>query len=147
MSLKWLITRLERYYNKSVIVLIDEYDAPIHIAYFHGYHQQILNFMRNWLGEGLKDNPSLERGVITGVLLTCKENIFSDLNHASNFTLLSKYFGDKFGLLEEETLPLLLEYGESHNLRDIRTWYNGCHIGSYAAYNPCSIYTIYSTKN
>lgn len=138
-SLKRLIFWLSKHHDKRVIVLIDEYDAPIHMAYFHGYYSQIINFMRNWLGGGLKDNLHLERSVITGILRIAKENIFSDLNHSSNFTLFSQDFGDKFGLLEEEVLPLLIEYGLGDQIETVRKWYNGYHIGSFDIYNPWSI--------
>jgi hypothetical protein len=139
LSLKYLIQWLHRYHDKKVIVLIDEYDAPIHMAYFRGYYAHIVNFMRNWLGDGLKDHPSLERGVITGVLRIAKENIFSDLNHASDFTIFSEDFGDKFGLLEEEVFSLLLEYSMGDALKEVRKWYNGYRIGSCSIYNPWSI--------
>jgi hypothetical protein len=139
MSLNWLVTWLHRYHDKRVIVLIDEYDAPIHMAYFRGYYPRIANFMRNWLGEGLKSNAFLERAVITGVLRIAKESIFSDLNHASNFTIFNEDFGGQFGLLEEEVFALLTEHDMEGKLPDVRNWYNGYHIGSYAIYNPWSI--------
>jgi len=139
MSLKRLTSWLERHHDKKVIVLIDEYDAPIHMAYFQGYYPDIIDFMRNWLGGGLKDNTSLEKSVITGILRIAKENIFSDLNHGSNFTMFSEDFGDKFGLLEEEVLAVLKDYDMSDKLEEVRKWYNGYHIGSYSVYNPWSI--------
>ncbi|MES2199687.1 MAG: AAA family ATPase [Chlamydiota bacterium] len=139
LSLYLLSTWLHRHHDSRVVILIDEYDAPIHMAYFYGYYSQIVNFMRNWLGEGLKSNSSLERGVITGILRIAKENIFSDLNHATNFTVFSEDFSDKFGLLEEEVLGLLTEYDMVDKLKNVRDWYNGYHIGSHALYNPWSI--------
>ncbi|MES2200285.1 MAG: AAA family ATPase [Chlamydiota bacterium] len=139
MSLKWLTAWLQRHHDKNVIVLIDEYDAPIHMAYFQGYYPDIIDFMRNWLGGGLKDNASLERSVITGILRIAKENIFSDLNHGSNFTMFSEDFGNKFGLLEEEVFALLTDYDMGDKLEEVRKWYNGYHIGSYSVYNPWSI--------
>ncbi len=145
-SLKSLITWLKRYHCKNVIVLVDEYDAPIHMAYFHGYYSHIINFMRNWLGDGLKDNAHLERSVITGVLRIAKENIFSDLNHASNFTIFNEDFGDKFGLLEEEVFSLISEYGLDNQLESVRMWYNGYRIGSHAIYNPWSILSYIQYK-
>ena len=145
-SLNYLVTWLRRHHNKKVIVLIDEYDAPIHMAYFHGYYSHIINFMRNWLGGGLKSNTCLERGVLTGILRIAKENIFSDLNHSSNFTMFSEDFSDKFGLLEEEIVPLLKEHGLSDKLTDVRQWYNGYHIGSDSVYNPWSILSYVQHK-
>ena len=146
MSLKWLVIWLERHHNKRVFVLIDEYDAPIHMAYFYGYYSHIINFMRNWLGGGLKGNASLEKGVITGILRIAKENIFSDLNHSSNFTMFSDDFDDKFGLLEEEVLSLLIENNMNDKLDDVRNWYNGYRIGSHSIYNPWSILNYIQNK-
>ncbi|MES2200457.1 MAG: AAA family ATPase, partial [Chlamydiota bacterium] len=138
-SLKRLIIWLERYHGKKVMVLIDEYDSPVHKAYFHGFYPNIVDFMRNWLGGGLKSNASLEKAVITGIMRIAKENIFSDLNHSSNFTTFSEDFGDKFGLLEEEVNALLTEYGMDDKLEEVRSWYNGYKMGDYSVYNPWSI--------
>lgn len=138
-SLKYLVKWLRRYHEARVVVLVDEYDAPIHKAYFCGYYSLVVDFMRNWLGGGLKDNTCLERGVITGILRIAKENIFSDLNHCSNFTLFNKDFSDKFGLLEGEVLDLLKEHGIEDKQEEVRKWYNGYRIGSHAIYNPWSI--------
>ena len=146
-SLKYLVWWLDRYHREKVIVLIDEYDSPIHMAYFYGYYSHIINFMRNWLGGGLKSNNSLERGVVTGILRIAKENIFSDLNHSSNFTSFSGDFGDKFGLLEEEVYSLLKDYDMSAKLEEVRNWYNGYHIALHSVYSPWSIlnYIQYKT--
>ena len=139
LSLKYLVRWLKLHHNKQVIVLIDEYDAPIHMAYFHGYFSDIIDFMRNWLGGGLKDHTHLERGVITGILRIARENVFSDLNHSSNFTIFKDAFGDKFGLTEQEVEVLLSDYGLQDKLEDVKNWYNGYHIGPCAIYNPWSI--------
>ena len=145
-SLKYLVKWLHSHYDKKVIVLIDEYDAPIHMAYFYNYYSHIINFMRNWLGGGLKDNNKLERGVITGILRIARENIFSDLNHSSNFTIFKEDFGDKFGLTGPEVQTLLSEYGLQDKLQDVRNWYNGYHIGPHAVYNPWSILNFIENK-
>jgi hypothetical protein len=145
-SLKWLITWLHRHHGKRVIVLMDEYDAPIHKAYFSGYYSLMIDFMRNWLGAALKDNAYLERAVITGILRIAKEGIFSDLNHSSNFTLFSEEFGDQFGLLEDEVVALLKEYGMQNSLNSVRDWYNGYRIGGHAIYNPWSILNFVHRK-
>ncbi len=146
LSLSFLITWLERYHKKRVFVLIDEYDAPIHMAYFRGYYSSLIDFMRNWLGGGLKGNPGLEKGVLTGILRIAKENIFSDLNNGSNFTLFSPNFSSQFGLLEDEVKNLLSEYGMSDKLSEVRKWYNGYHIGPHAIYNPWSILSYIEHK-
>ncbi|MES2200002.1 MAG: AAA family ATPase, partial [Chlamydiota bacterium] len=89
-SLQSLILWLHRYYNKRVIVLIDEYDAPIHAAYLHGYYDKMVEFMRGFLGDGLKDNALLEKAILTGILRGSKESIFSGFNNPTCYTLLDK---------------------------------------------------------
>ena len=77
--------------------MIDEYDAPIHAAYTYGYYEEMIDFMRPFLSKVLKDNISLERGILTGILRAAKEGIFSGLNNLRVFTLLDEEFSDKFG--------------------------------------------------
>jgi len=138
-SLKSLTLWLQRYYQEQVFVFLDEYDAPIHAAYVEGYYKTMINFLRSWLGGGLKDNPCLKQAIITGILRTGKESIFSGLNHFGCHTLLGKHFCDKFGLLEKEVRDLLKEHQIATPMQKIREWYNGYHVGSYALYNPWSI--------
>ncbi len=105
-----------------------------------GSYDQLIGFLRNWLSAGLKDNSSLERGVLTGILRIAKESIFSGLNNIETFTILSEEFQDKFGLLEFEVKALLAEYNMLDQLPQIREWYNGYRIGSCTGiYNPWSV--------
>ena len=138
-SLKMLTLWLHRYYQKKTVVLIDEYDTPIHAAYINSFYDPMIEFMRGWLGEGLKDNPYLEKAVLTGILRIAKESIFSGLNNLGCYTVLDEKFCDKFGLLEDEVSSLLQEHGVSHQMAEIRTWYNGYRIGTSSLYNPWSI--------
>lgn len=146
-SLLLLSEWLYRYYNKRVILLIDEYDAPAHAAFVGGYYDRLIDFLRNWLSAGLKDNVFLERGVLTGILRIAKESIFSGLNHISTFTILNETFSDKFGLLESEVQDLLNHYELSSRLEDARNWYNGYRVGaSTNIYNPWSILNFIANK-
>lgn len=139
-SLLILSEWLHRYYNKRVILLIDEYDTPAHAAYVGNYYDTLIGFLRNWLSAVLKDNAYLERGVLTGILRIAKESIFSGLNNVNTFTILNETFSDKFGLLESEVKDLLDHYDLSENLSDFRKWYNGYRIGSSTnIYNPWSV--------
>ncbi|MBA2367584.1 MAG: AAA family ATPase [Candidatus Protochlamydia sp.] len=144
----FLLTKwLQRYYNKNVILLIDEYDTPAHAAYLGGYYESLINFLRNWLSAGLKDNASLELGVLTGILRIAKESIFSGLNNISTFTILNDTFSDKFGLLESEVKELLDYYDLSEKINDVRRWYNGYRIGtSTNIYNPWSVLNCITNK-
>lgn len=139
-SLLLLTKLLHRYHKKRVILLIDEYDAPAHASFVAGYYDTLISFLRNWLSGGLKDNSSLERGVLTGILRIAKESVFSGLNNVSTFTILEETFQDKFGLLEAEVALLLEEYGLSDHHPEMRQWYNGYRFGSCEGlYNPWSV--------
>jgi predicted AAA-ATPase/PD-(D/E)XK nuclease superfamily protein len=145
-SLKYLTEWLHRFHKKRVILLIDEYDAPAHAAYIGEYYEQLITFLRTWLSGGLKDNISLEKGVLTRILRIAKESIFSGLNNVEIFTVFNRGFQDKFGLTEEEVKALLTEYGLLEQLDDIRKWYNGYRIGAYEGiYNPWSV--LHCIKN
>lgn len=125
--------------GRKIVVLIDEYDNPIHIASSHGYQDKILSFLRNFLGAGLKDNPHLERAVITGILRVGKESIYSGLNHLGVYALLDQPFATAFGFGEEEVAEILAHSGQSERLPEVRDWYNGYRIGTHTIYNPWSI--------
>lgn len=137
-SLLLLSKLLERYHNSRVIILIDEYDAPIHEAFLRGYYDKVTGFMRSFLGDGLKDNSSLELGIITGILRTAKEGIFSGLNNLKVFTILDPEINDKFGFTEEEITQFLLDYNLENIHDSFRAWYNGYLIGNTKIYNPWS---------
>jgi hypothetical protein len=146
-SLLYLSTWLHRFHKKQVVILVDEYDTPAHAAYVGGYYTTLISFLRNWLSSGFKDNSSLERGVITGILCIVKDSIFSGLNNISTFTILNEDFSDKFGLLESEVQQLLEEYGLVNTLPEIRQWYDGYRIGSCEGiYNPWSVLNCISEK-
>jgi hypothetical protein len=88
-SLKALSGYLHTHYRKKPVILIDEYDTPIHSAFFHGYYDEFISFFKGFLGGGLKDNPDMFKGIITGILRIAKESIFSGLNNLGVYTLLS----------------------------------------------------------
>jgi hypothetical protein len=72
-----LSAHLHRRHGERVVILLDEYDEPIHAGYAHGYAPEILSFCRTFLTEGLKGNPHLFKAVLTGILRVAKESIFS----------------------------------------------------------------------
>ena len=138
-SLLSLSRWLERAYQQKVILLLDEYDSPIHVAYAKNYYQEMIEFMRGLMGAAFKDNTHLYRGVITGILRISKESMFSDLNNLNVYSILSRKYGEYFGFTQEE-LDLLLEKCQLQSHREsIQTWYNGYQFGEWEIYNPWSI--------
>ena len=146
-SLENLLIFLNRYYGERVVILIDEYDAPVHAGFHNGYYDEIINFIRNFLCGGLKDTDQyLEKGVLTGILRIAKESIFSGLNNPGVYTLLEEEFNDKFGFTENEVEALLKEFDLINMYGDVRHWYNGYRFGSRVIYNPWSIINLLGSK-
>lgn len=120
-----------------MVLLIDEYDTPIHAGHNFGYYGEVVSFMRNLLSAGLKDNEHLHKGVVTGILRVARESIFSGLNNLKVFTLLDEPFSTHFGFTQAEVDALLSDSGL--DLGEVRHWYNGYRFGSTVIYNPWSI--------
>lgn len=139
MSLFWLTQLLHQHYKKRVIVLIDEYDAPVQTAYLNNYYDKMVNLIRALLSTVMKDNSFLERGVLTGILRTAKEGIFSGLNNLTVNALNGPYFSSSFGLTEVEVKLLLKDQKLSAIFEDVRAWYDGYMFGKTMIYNPWSV--------
>jgi hypothetical protein len=138
-SLAFLSEFLRRFHNCPTVILIDEYDTPVHAGYDKGYYEEVVGFMRNFLSGGLKDNPHLFKGVLTGILRIAKESIFSGLNNPGVYTILSQRFSDRFGFTEHEVTKMLKDYHMSGYNDRISDWYNGYIFGGTVIYNPWSV--------
>ncbi len=145
-ALKDLSRYLARYHNENVMILIDEYDAPIQEGYLRGYYDQIVSFMRSLLSGGLKDNKFLKKGVMTGILRVAKESVFSGLNNLSVYSLLGDKFNRYFGMLENEVENFLKYYGLANYKQEIKEWYNGYRFGGEMVYNPWSVVKYIENK-
>lgn len=138
-SLERLCDWLHRACGERVLILIDEYDTPIHAAWRSGCYKPVVNFFRAFFGSALKGNPHLHKGVLTGILRISKESIFSDLNNIKVKTLLDLDFSDAFGFTEAEVRTLCERQGQTAYLGDIQAWYNGYLFGGRTMYNPWSV--------
>ena len=117
-----------------------EYDTPMQEAHVKGYWQELADFMRNLLNAALKDNPYLDRGIMTGITRISKESIFSDLNHLQVVTTTSDKYADCFGFTEEEVFAALEEYGLGDRKAEVKKWYDGFCFGKRKdIYNPWSV--------
>ncbi len=147
-GLENLLFFFSRFYGQRAVILIDEYDAPIHAGFSHGYYEKIIHFMRNFLCGGLKDTDQyLEKSVLTGIMRVAKESIFSGLNNPGVYTLLEEEFSDKFGFTEDEVETLLEDYQLTHKYTQVREWYNGYRFGKTVIYNPWSIINFLAGKS
>ncbi|HBL98557.1 TPA: AAA family ATPase [Candidatus Dependentiae bacterium] len=133
---------LERTYKTRVMIFIDEYDAPIHAGYLKGYYNEVVSFMRGFMGAGLKGNSALNFSVLTGILRVAKESIFSGMNNLEVCSLVRKNYDDKFGFLEDEVAAMLSYFGLENQQDEVRAWYNGYQSGSFKVYNPWSIINL-----
>ncbi|EFS21360.1 hypothetical protein FSBG_00857 [Fusobacterium gonidiaformans 3-1-5R] len=138
-ALKDLSKYLCRYYQKKVVILIDEYDTPIVSAYENGYYEEAISFFRNLYSAALKDNEYLQVGVMTGILRVAKEGIFSGLNNLAVYGILDEKYSSSFGLTEEEVEQALHYYEMEYNLPEVKEWYDGYRFGKTEIYNPWSI--------
>ncbi|NMM65967.1 AAA family ATPase [Clostridium sp. P21] len=156
-----LMGYMNKHYGRKVMLFIDEYDVPIQEGYINkgnptyirslgafeepnarfglSQHDEMITLIRNLLTAALKDNPYIEKSLITGILRIAKESIFSGLNNLQVNTILSFKFNDKFGFTEEELKHLVEYYNLKGKSEDIKTWYNGYIFGGKVIYNPWSV--------
>ncbi|OYZ37155.1 MAG: hypothetical protein B7Y25_05215 [Alphaproteobacteria bacterium 16-39-46] len=138
-SLKSLTEYLFFHHRQQPIVLIDEYDTPIHAGYLNGFYDEIVTFFRKFFSKGLKDNTLLHKAVLTGILRVSRESLFSGLNHLDVFSVLSPRYSSYFGFTEPEVIELLTQAKMEEKLIEVKDCYNGYHMGKTTLYNPWSI--------
>lgn len=138
-ALTRLMEIMQAYYGHPVILLLDEYDAPIQYAWDHGYYEQCIGFMRQFLSSALKTNRALGFAVLTGVLRVAKESIFSGLNNLSVCSVLSRKYSNILGFTPEETAAMAKDLGVEKKLPELRQWYDGYRFWTDDIYNPWSV--------
>ena len=139
LSLKKLTVWLQRYHQKAVLLLIDEYDAPIQYAFDHDYYDEAIEFMRNYLSSALKSNSSLDFAVITGVLRIAKESIFSSLNNLEIASVVSGRYQSAMGFDYHEIEQVATDFNCPQKLEEIKDWYDGYNFSGQEIYNPWSV--------
>lgn len=146
-SLKMLSKLMNQYYKKTVILLIDEYDVPLQNAYVEGFYDEAVKFFKTFFGTTFKDNPYLEKTVLTGVSRVAKESIFSGANNFDVYTVLDNEFADDFGITEEEMDKIIKDFNIQEEKEEIKKWYDGYKIGEVEGiYNPWSIINYLNKK-
>ena len=138
-SLLLLSDLLTTHWGMPPLVLLDEYDTPIHVAFDKGYYDRMIGFMRNFMSLVFKDNTDIFRGVITGILRVSKESIFSGLNNIDVDTILENPMSTSFGFTQEETDRMLDDYSFGSHKEEVKEWYNGYLFGGKTIYNPWSV--------
>ena len=145
-ALNFLSKILEDYYNEKVMVLIDEYDAPLTMAYEYNFYDKAVVFFKGLYGAVLKTNTSLKMGIMTGAIRVAQAGIFSDLNNLKVNTILNKTYNEYFGLTELEVEQALIDYEMKYKMEDVKFWYDGYKFGNIEVYNPWSILNYIDEK-
>jgi hypothetical protein len=145
-ALKLLSRLLARHHGERVVILIDEYDSPIHAGYTNRYYDEVVAFFRDFLSGGLKDNPHLFKGMLTGILRVARESLFSGLNNIDVFSILRPRLATRFGFTEAEVSALCEDVGQPALLEGIRGYYNGYLFGGQAIYNPWSVLSFFDNE-
>ncbi len=138
-SMKTLSMFLFKHYGMQPVILLDEYDVPIQSGYDNGYYDRIVMFMRNFMSGAFKDNPSLYKGILTGITRVSKESIFSGLNNLKVDTILDEDFSEYFGLTKSEVSDMLDFYDIPDKKEEAAHWYDGYMFGNTEIYNPWSM--------
>ena len=138
-SLLFLSECLEKSYEQKVIILIDEYDVPLDNAYFNGFYDKMINFIRILFESAVKGNSSLKMAVLTGCLRISKESIFTGMNNLVVYSVIDKSYSQYYGFTEKEIRQMLDYYGLQDKLEIIKKWYDGYSYGNQEIYNPWSV--------
>lgn len=138
-SITFLSRCLEKYYERKVIILIDEYDVPLENAFTEKFYNEMIGFIRTLFESSLKTNTSLEFAVITGCLRVSKESIFTGLNNLDIISILDWNYGEHFGFTDKEVQRLCEDFGVENKYDLIKDWYNGYVFGNVNVYNPWSV--------
>jgi len=146
MSLQLLSLFLHKHYGEKAIIIIDEYDTPIQQGHTCGFYTDIVNFMRNFFSGGLKDNPHLAYGFLTGILRVARESIFSGLNNLKINSLLDDDYSQYFGFTKNEVKEILAYYNFSDKFQEVCEWYDGYLFGNTEIFNPWSVINYISDK-
>ena len=138
-SIQELTELLEKHYDKKVIVLIDEYDVPLSKANENGYYDEMVLLLRNFFGNVLKTNDSLEFAVLTGCLRIAKESIFTGLNNFKVYSITDVRFDETFGFTDMEVKKILEYYGLEKYSETVKEWYDGYRFGNADVYCPWDV--------
>ena len=139
MGLQLLSLLLHKHYGRECIIIIDEYDTPIQQGHTCNFYLEIVNFMRNFFSGGLKDNPHLAFGFLTGILRVAKESIFSGMNNLKTYSILDDGYSSYFGFTEKEVKDMLRYYGKDDKYNELSEWYDGYRFGNTEIFNPWSV--------
>ena len=138
-SIVTIMNMMQSYYEKPVILLIDEYDVPLDKAFQHGYYREMVTLIRGLFGEAFKTNDFLQFAVLTGCLRISKESIFTGLNNFKVYAANDLRYDEAFGFTNEEVKRLLADYHLEEHFAEVKEWYDGYHFGNADIYCPWDV--------
>lgn len=138
-SIVTIMNMMQSYYEKPVILLIDEYDVPIAKASNNGYYKEMLEVIKGMLSTALKDNSSLKFAVITGCLKIAKESIFTGTNNFVSDTISSTRYNEYYGFTQQDVDKLLADAEIEEKADLIKEWYDGYNFGEFEVYCPWDV--------
>ncbi len=138
-SIAFLSECLEKYHKQKIIILLDEYDVPLESAYFSGFYDEMVSFIRSLFESALKTNGSLKFAVVTGCLRISRESIFTGLNNLKVVSVLDETYAEYFGFTQNEVDTFLESYGIMQRRNEVKSWYDGYLFGHTEVYNPWSV--------
>ncbi|MCI8748132.1 MAG: AAA family ATPase [Lachnospiraceae bacterium] len=138
-SIQFLSECLEKYHKQKVIILVDEYDVPLENAYFNGFYDEMVSFIRSLFESALKTNESLKFAIVTGCLRISRESIFTGLNNLDVVSVLNEDYAEYFGFTQDETDSFLQAYDIMDRKNEVKNWYDGYLFGNTEVYNPWSL--------
>lgn len=137
---------LHIHYGVAPIIIIDEYDTPIQQGHIRGYYDKVIDFMRVLFSGGLKDNPHLSYGFLTGILRVAKESIFSGLNNLKINSVLDNRYSEYFGFTPAEVKEMADYYGAPEKYGELCEWYDGYRFGKSEIFNPWSVIGYFNNE-
>lgn len=138
-SIKLFSQCMRKITGNNTVVLIDEYDVPLENAYFRGFYDEMVGFIRSLFESALKTNDYLQFAVITGCLRISKESIFTGLNHLRIVSVLDQRYSEHFGFTEPEVLQMMEYYNVKSRFSTMKEWYDGYMFGGTEVYNSWSV--------
>lgn len=146
MALQNLSRMLDKHHGIPPMIIIDEYDTPIQQGYVRGFYDSVVGFMRNLFSGGLKDNPHLSFGFLTGILRVAKESIFSGLNNLKINSVLDNRYSEYFGFTPDEVRKMAAYYQARDKYGEICDWYDGYQFGRTEIFNPWSVINYFGNE-
>ena len=154
-----LITTAYEISGKQVVVLIDEYDAPmLDVAHERKILDELRNVMRNFYSPLKMCEPMLRFVFLTGITKFSQVSIFSELNNIKNISLDDEYAG-VCGITKEELLTQMSEdidmlaeaqgMTREETIAKLKENYDGYHFSpaSPDVFNPYSLLNCFDDKN